>query len=317
MTDDRITAAPGQPPEMARRIFEPPSGLVLTAISRNKLIILVVAVVLAVIGLGVGVRRTPTYTAATTLQVGTENLNSPGFDGFVQAAGELATVFSRAISAAPVLTELQSKLGVTPSEAAQRLSAEPIPLSPSFRIVATGFTAKGAIDLANTASLAVIAYEQKAANTASPQAAALLKEYSSAAQAEQQDLATVENLSAGSYVKSAKGGTVIIHTPSKALVKARAIEAAARARAAAIESSYRSVTVAAAGSSTASGLISLVAAAATTTDDRSSKIKLFVLVGFFMGLVIGCAVAVLREGLRMNRRFAPEMEAGAPQSDTV
>jgi capsular polysaccharide biosynthesis protein len=316
MTDSQTVDPPYQA-EMTRSIFEPPSGFVLRAISRNKLIVLLAAVILALVGLGVGEARKPTYTAATTLQVGTVNLNSPGFDGFVEGASEFATVFSRAILAEPVLTDLTSKLGITPSDAAQRLSAAPVPLSPSFRIFATGATANDAIDLANTTSSAVIAYEQRAASATSPQAAALLKEYQSAALALQRAEVLVEHLSAERDLKSAaakKAGKTPSNISSDALVQARAAAAAARTRSDAIGASYRNVTVTAAGAGPASGLVSLVAPAVIATNDRNSKIELLSLIGLFAGIIIGCAAAVLREWGRPSRRMVAEVEAGTQGS---
>lgn len=302
MANTMTTDTSDQPSEMTR-IFEPPRGLILTAISRNKLLVLAVAVILAVVGLIAGVTRKPTYMAAATLQVGTVNLNSPSFDGFVVGSSEFATVFSRAILAAPVLSELKSKLGVTPSEAARRLSSEPIPLSPSFRIFATGSTAKSAIDLANVTSSAVIAYEQRAASETSPRATALLKEYESASRTLQHAAALVHHLSANSPSRG-----VASSMPDNALIKARAVEGAARVRADAIDSSYRNVTVTAAGAGPTSGLVSLVAAAVATTNDHKSKIEFFGLVGLLAGLVIGSAVAVLREQRRQTRQTAMETE---------
>jgi capsular polysaccharide biosynthesis protein len=320
VTDNQIEDIPNQLPETAQGIFEPPQGFALTAISRHKMLVLVTAVVFALIGLGVGVARKPTYTATTTLQVGTVNLNAPGFDGFVQGATALTTVFSRAIFASSVLSELHSKLGIGPEEAAQRLSAEPVPLSPSFNIVATGSTSKGTINLANTASKAVIVYEQHAAGATSPQAAALLKEYNGAAQSLQKAHALVQFYSteeSRANADAVKAGRTPSSMPNKALVAARAAEDEAKTRAEAIGSSYKNVTTTAAGANPASGLVSIVAEATTTTSNRKSKVELYGLIGLFAGIIIGCALAMLRERRRMNRPIIDEMEAGIHGSQTA
>jgi capsular polysaccharide biosynthesis protein len=313
VTDNQIQGSPGRSSEPSQGIFEPPSGFILTAISRNKLLVFVVAVVLMLVGLGIGVARKPTYTATTTLQVGTVNLNAPGFDGFVQGATALTTVFSRAIFASSVLAELHSKLGVGPSEAAQQLSAEPIPLSPSFNIVATGSTAKGAVVLANTASKGVVIYEQRAAGATSPQAAALFKEYNSAAQALQKAHALVQSYSteeSRAHANAVAAGHTPSSMPTKALVQARAAEDEAKTRAEAIGSSYKNITTTAAGANPASGLVSIVAEATTATNNHKSKIELYGLIGLFVGIIVGCALAALRERRRMGRLITAEMEAG-------
>lgn len=293
-------------------IFEPPRGLVLTSISRHKRLVAIVTIIGAVLGLLAGIARKPTYTATSTLQVGTVNLNAPGFDGFVQGATALTTVFSRAIFASSVLNELHTKLGISPGEVAQRLSAEPIPLSPSFNIVATGPTSKDAINLANAASTGVVAYEQHAASATSPQAAALLKEYDSAAQTLQKAHALVQYYAAEESRQHAEAGKAghAGSMPSKAAIQARAAEDEAKTRAEAIGASYKSVTSAAAGSNPASSLVSIVAQATTTTSNRKSKVELYGLIGVFAGVIIGCVLAVLGERRRMGRMISAEMEAG-------
>jgi capsular polysaccharide biosynthesis protein len=306
--------------ELGMSIFEPPRGPVLAAISRNKRTVLIVAVVFAILGVAAGVVRKPTYSATTTLQVGTVNLNAPSFSGSVQGDASVATVFSRAIFASSVLDELHSKLGVSPGEAAERLSAEPIPLSPSFNIVATGATAKDAMTLANTVSRAVIAYERKAASATSPQASALLSEYDAAAQALQKAHALVQYYSTQESLQragAAKGGHSQSSLPSKASIQARVTEDEARTRAEAIGASYRSVTTNAAGANPSSGLISIVAEATTTTNNRKSKVELDGLVGLFAGVIIGCALAVLRERRRTERMISAEMEAGVHGSQSA
>jgi capsular polysaccharide biosynthesis protein len=313
VTDAQMQGVPDQGPERTVGIFEPPRGFVLTAIGRHKRLVLVVAAALTLAGLAAGVTRKPTYTATTTLQVGTVNLNSPGFDGFVQGATQLTAVFSRAIFASSVLSELHSKLGLSPGEVSQRVSAEPIPLSPSFDIVATGLSAKGAIDLANTTSKAVVAFEQKAASATSPQAVGLLKEYSSASEAVQRAHALVEFYAAEEardHANAAKAGATPNSMPLKGLVKARATEADAKTRAEAIGASYRSVTTTAAGASPASGLVSMVAEASTTTSNHKSKVELYGLIGLFGGVILGCIAAVVRERRVRRRMIAGEMDAG-------
>ena len=322
MTGDNILSVQPNGDELGQPvhgIFEPPNGLLLTAIARNKLLVFACAIILAIVGVVFGSARRPTYTASTTLQIGTVNLNSPGFYGVVSAASSLATVFSRTITAQPVLDELESKLGVTPSEAAQRLSAEPIPLSPSFRIIATGTTPESTISLANTASYAVIAYEEHATKATSPQAVVLLKEYEKAAEQLEHANASVEHLTAEQALHRAEalkeGKTPSDDGPSPALQKARIAQTDARTRAVALETSYRSVTVTNAGANPTSGLLSLVATAATTTNDHSSKIKLYGLIGLLVGLIIGCGLAGLWERRRTAQQGATASESGTRVSE--
>jgi uncharacterized protein involved in exopolysaccharide biosynthesis len=82
------------PGQLPYRIFEPPSGLVLTAIARNKLIVCICAILVALAGIGYGLARRAQFTASATLQVGQVNPNSAGFYSYVESAAALATAFS-------------------------------------------------------------------------------------------------------------------------------------------------------------------------------------------------------------------------------
>jgi uncharacterized protein involved in exopolysaccharide biosynthesis len=276
----------GQPPRAGSGDF------VIGAITSHKRLVALVGVILALAGAAVGIVREPTYTSSSTLQVGIVNLNSTGVYGFVQSASALATVFSRSITAAPVLAAVNSKLGIGPTQATQRLSAEPIPLSPSFRIIATGSSASAAVRLANTASSAVIAYEASAASATSPQSAGLLAQYAQAAAASQKAAAQVAHLTA-------------THKPSPsteaALIRARTNLDSARVRAGALGSIYRGALVSA-GTNPSSGLVTVVAGAVTASSDRSSKIELLAFIGLLAGLVLGAVIAALYEQRRERLR---------------
>jgi uncharacterized protein involved in exopolysaccharide biosynthesis len=281
-------AALDQPDELIRGVFEPPKGFVLSAISRNKLVIVAAVVVCALIGAGLGATRSRTYTATATLQVGQVNPNSPGFLGYVQSASALATAFSRAISAEPVLAAVQRELKLAPSTASARLSSEPIPLAPSFLVIAAGPTEPSAVRLANVAASAVVAYESQS-NSANPEAASLLKEYHEASFQLQQ------------------AGTKLSHIGRDASANARAQAAAEKNTAAvrlhAIGNAY---TAAIASQAPRNGLVSLLASATTATNNRKSKIEIFGFIGLLAGVVIGCVAAVLRERRRSNRWLAQQ-----------
>lgn len=268
-------------------VFEPPSGFVTSAIARNKLIVCGFALALALLGVGLGLLRQPTYEASASLQVGQVNPNSPGFAGYTQSASSLATAFSRSVAAAPVLAAVEDKLKLTRAAATSRLSAEPIPLSPVFRVIATGPTESAAIRLANVASSAVVVYEGKS-NSANPEAESLLRDYRDASVAVRRAEVKLAALGQGSV-------------PPEALLGAEAEKSAAQVKREAIGKAYVSAV---ASQAPRSGLVSLLAGATSATGDRSSKIQLYGFVGLLVGLVVGCAVAVLRERRRSGRRNA-------------
>jgi uncharacterized protein involved in exopolysaccharide biosynthesis len=276
--------APGAPAQA------PLPSTVVTAIGRHRRLVLLCAVALAVLGVAAGATRKPVYTAASTLQVGKVNPNSPGFYGFVQSATDLAAVFSRAITASPVLDAVHNKLGLSPIEAAERLAAEPIPSSPAFRVIATGPSQPAAVALANVTSAALIAYEADA-NTYSPESQRLLDEYRGASMNLSNSVAAV-NVAASAYA---------LHPDPPAhakLVQTQAARAAASLQTQALASGYEL----SAESATTRDLISPLADAVSASSDRSSKIQLDGFLGLLGGLVIGCAIAVLYEQRRAHAR---------------
>ncbi|MGN6587507.1 MAG: hypothetical protein ACTHKT_08570 [Solirubrobacterales bacterium] len=272
-------------------IFERPSGPVVTALLGHKLLIAVCGIALALLGLAYGVLRAPTYESSSSLQVGQVNPNSPGFMSYTQSASSLADVFSRAIYAEPVLKQVEAKLGVPAGVAASRLSAEPIPLSPVFRVIATGPSATAAKNLANVASEAVIAYVGRS-NSANPQAAALLNEAHTAAVGLRQMEAKVNRLPDG----------------AKDRFEAEAERNVAKLKLEAISKSYVETV---ATQAPRAGLVSLVAGATIAGNDRQSKAQLYGLVGLFAGLFLGCGIAVLLER-RRGRLGVPVGLADAP-----
>jgi len=294
------TAAPAPAQEPARDenllvegIFEPPRNFAVAAIMRHKALIAVVSLLVALLGLAFGLLRSPTYEASATLQVGQVNPNSPGFYSYVQSSSSLATAFSRSIYAAPVLGTVERKLGIPVERAAPRLTSEPIALSPAFRVIAEGGSEKEAMALANTAANAVIAYEAKA-NSADPQSAGLLGEYRDA---------TKELRQAGERVASRKLGD-----SEQELLTAEAQRSAAKVRQKAIANAY----IAAVGSAAPrDGLVSLLAGATTAKSDRNSKAQLFAFIGLLLGIVLGCAAAVLLERRRLKRRRG-DLPGGGP-----
>ncbi len=316
---NEVPTALDRPDETIRGVFEPPSGFVLSAISRSKALVLLSVIVLGLVGTGLGMMRKSAYTASATLQVGQVNPNSPGFYSYVSSAAALATAFSRAISAEPVLAAVQHKLKLAPSEAVARLSAEPLPLSPAFRVVATGPTESGAIQLANVTANALIAYESRA-NSANPQAASLLREDRAASVAFHRATNHVEHLrqsasKAASVLVSGeaeKDTTRTSQSASKAanaLVRAEAERDTTQTRLRAIEAAY---TAAVASQAPRAGLVTLLAGATSASSNSGSKVALLGFIGLLAGVVVGCVAAVLLDRRRTRRGVAVKTPRSEP-----
>jgi uncharacterized protein involved in exopolysaccharide biosynthesis len=284
--------------EMTRSIVEPPEGFVFRAIARNKLIVLVAAIVLAGAGAAVGASRNhsdSTYTAEATLQVGQVNPNSPGFYGYVQSSAALATAFSRAITAEGVLTTVHKKLGLTQAQAMARLSAAPIPESPTFRVFATGPTQASAVQLANVAAASISSYVSEV-NSANPEAPSLLSAYRSAALELRKAVVKYDLVNGG------RTASQLTRLTAQAEVSTAGLKLDA------LGSAYKtSVSTQA----PRSGLVTLLAGATSATSNRDSKIALYGLVGLLIGILLGCCVAVVRES-RLGAGRAQSHDAEPP-----
>lgn len=258
------------PPE--RGIFDPPEGFAWRALARHKRVVVVLALAGALAGAAFGLLRPATYEAAATLQVGQVNPNSPGFASYTQSSSSLATAFSRAIAAAPVLAHVTHELNLSEQKAATRLSAEPIALSPAFRVIATGPSERGAKRLANVAAAGVIAYENRS-NSADPEAARLLASYRKAARS------------------LGEASTEVDRRAAKIKLKA-------------IGNAY----VATVGSQPPrTGFVSLLAGATTATGNRGAKIQLYAFLGLLLGMLAGAGVALLRERRGTRRPPGPAL----------
>jgi len=277
---------------MIHGVFEPPSGRVAAAIGRHKLLICALGLIAALVAAAYAHTRPRTYTASATLQVGQVNPNSPGFYSYVESASALATAFSRAISAAPVLAAVQHKLDLPPAKTVTRLSAEPLPQSPAFRVFAEGPTEAGTVNLANVAANAIIAYEGQS-NSSNPEAESLLQEYQKASLQLQGLTTNLERLTARGHETRASKSSL-----AQTLAPVKAETAVATARLAAIRDAY---TAAVTSQAPRSGLVSLLAGATSAGSDRRSKVELFGFIGLLVGLAIGCATAVALDRRRAHQ----------------
>jgi hypothetical protein len=288
-----------EPYPSARRP-EPAQSLIVAALSRYKWLVLGLTLLLTAGGVAVGYKRKPVWSATSSVQVGQVNPNSPGFYGFVQSATALATTYSRAITADGVLSIIHQKTGLTPQQAAARLTATPIPDGAAFSVIATGPTSQSTVNLANTAAAAMVAYEaahHPGGNPTGSNATALYNQYRAQTQALARDKATVQRL----QNKSVDPITGKPDPSDPAVVRAQSEADAAQGRANALAAAY---TQALENQQPSGTLLSPLASAHSATSDRKHKLELYGFAGLALGLLIGTAAAVLLEQRRVRRHYA-------------
>src|SRR6185437_6207492 len=102
-----------------------------------------------------GLRRAPTYTASTTINVGAPDLASQATPGYTLASQTLASAYSREVTSQFVINPVARQLHVSRAQIRGRLSSSAVPSSPTFTINATGPSPQSAIALAGQATAAL------------------------------------------------------------------------------------------------------------------------------------------------------------------
>ena len=301
VADDHMPADPFVPQPHSQ-------SLIVSAIGRYKWLVLLLAVLLAGAGVAVGVRRKPIWTATATLQVGANiNPSSAGFSGFVQSETNLATTFSRAITANKVLAKIQARTSLSPAQSARRLTATPVPDAAAVEVIATGTTPTAAMRLANVGAKSLVAYESpnnfptsaasiynayRAQSTVVAQARARVRVMQNGAGGQGQTTQTTANT-----VPGATTANTTANSSNPTLIHAQADLGAAQARATALSDAY---TQAVESESSSGAVLTPLADAVTASSDRTQKIELFGFIGLAAGLLVGASIVILREQRRVR-----------------
>lgn len=264
-------------PELERRM---PITMV---IRRHLALVILPALILLAAGVAIGVVRSPTYTAQASLIIGGSDPASPNFGGNVVAASSLATAYSRAIVATPVVNAVSSRLQVSRDTVTSALSSAPVPDSPAFNVIAAASSAHLAIAMANTANTAVLSYVN-ALNTSSRNTQRLLAAYEAAS----------------ARVSRDNGALAKVGTNPNNLSGINAAKAT-RDRDQLILNSLGSAYNAALQANPPTTGVSVLTTAYSASSDRKSTIELLGFVGLVIGALVGIALAMLA-GAREVRR---------------
>ncbi len=262
---------------------------------RNWWLVLIVVMGFVAAAAATAVVRSPTYTAVTRLAVGRIDITSPGaLSGYAVATQALANGYSRTVTAQAVAKPVAAKTGLPVAEVQGSVTATPIAESPVFRVEATASTEKLAITLANESSHSLIRYAARL-NQNNPDSTRLLDQFKTASvvtKLAKQELHSAVEDAGEEPTTSAEVG----------VARAQSGYDAAKLRVGALEKAY----TASVQGQVATQLVQVISPATTAASDRSSVLLIRVFVGIVIGLLLGGALAYLRESRRVRRvRRAP------------
>jgi hypothetical protein len=253
------------------------------------------AVILLAVGVVLGSKKAPTYSATATINVGKADIATQATPGYVQASEALAASYSRLVTSQHVAVPAARAVGESPSSVASRISAVPIPNEPTFTITTTDSTPQSAVRLARATVSSIVKYAQQSqTNQGGP--TQLLNRYHRLQTRADALQATADKLQ-GQLQVNTLGVTQAQVT--KAKVAAQTISLQAQA----LSNQYLNL----AQNGAAPSLDVLIDPTSPTTSDRTSNREKYGVVGAVAGLVIGVALAGLVASIgtfRMRRRRA-------------
>jgi len=250
--------------------------------------VLILGLLFLAVGLFVGFQRDPEYTAEARLTVGRLDVDPASLATFASATQSLASAYSRAVDAEPVVRRVARRVGMEPNDVRAHVKASPVPESPVIRVTATGASEEAVIRLANATSRALVDYTSTL-NRSSEDSRRLLVEYRRASR----------EVARAQAFRDRLGQSAVGSERSRALEEADAQVDTARLRANSLASAFES-SQQGRGSSK---LVDVLTGAVGASSDRTSKVQLLGLLGLVAGLLLGVAIA----GLRANRHVRSSM----------
>lgn len=255
----------------------------LEAFLRHPLPTLVPLVLLVAAAFVLGTERDPEYTSQARITVGNTDVSPFLLEKVVAGNAAIAASYARATEAEPVARAAGREVGISPAEAADRLSGTQVPGSTLIQVEAKGQSPAAAVGLANAGAEALIAYITRINRT--DQAPSLFKQYRKA----QADARRAERRTQALLSSS---------RPNQAKVtRARIAQDLALLRATDLANRYRDASAQA----TAASRLTLIAPAAGADSDRSEVLEQLLIAAAVGGLVLGLALALLLANWRVLR----------------
>lgn len=245
----------------------------------------------AMLALGVGLVRAPTYTAQAQLLVGkTVQLNNlAAIPGLAAAGQQIASDYSRLISTAIVTKEAEKQLH---GPLGGSLSASPIPQSPVIQVSAAATSSAHAVALANAGSAALVTAVNQLNEQQSKASSQLLQRYQQADQVLLDNTRTLTNLQQQLAANPTNSSLV------QQVVSAQTVVDSDKVQVDALAADYS-------GTSTPSQLneqlVQPVGPARATGNDRKTFLEIALLAALVIGFIAGGATAIFVD-LRLRTR---------------
>jgi capsular polysaccharide biosynthesis protein len=264
----------------------PPRVMVSEAVRRQWPAVLLPMLILLGVGIYLGLSRAPEYTAESRLTVGRLDVDPASLATFATATQSLASAYSRAVSAEPVVAPVAKRLDLTDDQVRAKTSASPIPESPVIRVLGKDGSSTRAIQLANATSDALVRYTTTL-NRSDTDSRRVLAQYHAAA---------LEV----SRLKDRRDVLVKDQASKSKIAAVKADIDSASLRAQSLGTAYQS-SQQGLGSSK---LVGVLTRATSASNDRQSKLQLLALAGALAGFLIGAAVATLRINRLVRRSYS-------------
>jgi capsular polysaccharide biosynthesis protein len=264
------------------------------AMRRHWRFVLAPIIVLLAVAAIIGASYKATYTAGVRLNVGRLDVATQSIPGYSAGIQSLAVAYARVVTAEGVVDPVATKLHRPRGQVAGHLQASPVPLAPLIILTATAKTARGAVDLANTAADQLVAYLAQV-NRVNPDAQRVLSQYTTE---------TAQLNALRDRLQSAKGS----YAGAKTVANRRAVLTlgtqvqAMSLRVSALQSAYLSSQ---AGQNSTS-LVQVLNRAHSASSNKRSRLEALLLGGFVVGLLVGIAFAVSRSRSAVRRVLSPQ-----------
>lgn len=242
--------------------------------------------VLVLVGgaVALGLLREPVHTASSRLSVQVAAGGPAALAGSVTAAGKLASSYSRAIEAEPVVDDVARRASLSPQKVRDRISATQVPDTPVITVSATGGRERQAVALANLAAQGLQDYVSGlrepllGGDRLLGKFGDAVSRYEAALENQQQLKAVVE--STGSKRKAAEANA--------ALELARVDTQTALLERDVLRQNYLT------GRGLYTAPVDVIARASSATSDFAARLQLLILIGFAAGIAVGALLATMR-----------------------